>query len=172
VLPISVEPELLWPLEALEAAMRVQDVMTEDVQTVAPETAALEAWDVMKTRRIRHLVVTKGRRIVGILSERDAGGRQGVAVRQSRTVADLMTQPVLTVPPETPVRKAANLMRGRSIGCLVVGNAGRVQGIVTVSDLLELIGRGLDRKTGASTRWTLKHRAPHRKGRRAATGIW
>ena len=33
-------------------------------------------------------------------------------------VADLMTEPVLTVPPETTARKAANLMRGRSIGCL------------------------------------------------------
>jgi CBS domain-containing protein len=152
--------------------MRVQDVMTEEVQTVPPETAAGEAWNVMKARRIHHLVVTRGRRIVGILSDRDAGGRQGSAVRQSSTVADLMTQPVLTVPPETTVRKAANLMRGRSIGCLVVGDAGRVRGIVTVSDLLELVGRGLDRKVETPTRWTLKHRAPHRKGRGAATGVW
>jgi CBS domain-containing protein len=152
--------------------MRVQDVMTEDVQTVPPETAAGEAWNVMKAKRIHHLVVTKGRRVVGVLSDRDAGGRQGDAVRQSRTVADLMTQPVLTVPPETTVRKAANLMRGRSIGCLVVEDAGRVRGIVTVSDLLELVGRGLDRRVEANTRWTLKHRAPHRKGHRASTGMW
>ncbi len=55
-----------------------------------------------------------------------------------------MTELVLTVPPETTVRKAANLMRGRSFGRLVVANAGRVLGIVTVSDFLELIGRGLD----------------------------
>lgn len=152
--------------------MRVQDVMTKDVQTVPPETAAGEAWSAMRARRIHHLVVTKGRRIVGILSDRDAGGRQGGAVRQNRTVADLMTQPVVTVAPETTVRRAANLMRGRSIGCLVVGGAGRVSGIVTVSDLLELVGRGLDRKVEATTRWTIKHRAPHRKGRRAATGVW
>ncbi len=152
--------------------MRLQDVMTAEVQTVSPETAAAEAWNLMKARRIHHLVVTKGRRIVGILSDRDAGGRQGAPIRKDHVVSDLMTESVLTVPPETTVRKAANLMRGRSIGCLVVADAGRVLGIVTVSDLLELVGRGLDRQVEATTRWTIKHRAPHRKGRGAATGVW
>jgi acetoin utilization protein AcuB len=126
----------------------------------------------MRTKRIHHLVVTKGSRIVGILSDRDAGGRQGTAVRQNRTVADLMTTPTVTVPPETTVRKAANLMRGRSIGCLVVADdARRIVGIVTVSDLLELLGRGLDRHAAAGKRWTLKHRVPHRHTSRAA-GVW
>ena len=59
--------------------MRLQDVMTKGVQTVSPETAADEAWNVMKAKRIHHLVVTKGRRIVGILSNRDAGGPLGRA---------------------------------------------------------------------------------------------
>ena len=62
-------------------------------------------------------------------------------------------------------------MRGRSIGCLVVADAGRVRGIVTVSDLLELVSRGLDRHAVTTKRWTLKHRAPHRKLSRAS-GVW
>ena len=152
--------------------MLVQDVMTRAVSTVSPKTAADAAWDVMKARGIHHLVVTEGRTIVGILSHRDAGGRLGALVRKGHVVGDLMTEPVLTVPPETTVRKAANLMRGRSIGCLVVAEAGRVLGIVTVSDLLELVGRGLDRHVETTTRWTIKHRAPHRRGRTAATGVW
>ena len=152
--------------------MRLQDVMTKEVKTVSPETDAGEAWAAMKARGIHHLVVSKGRAIVGILSDRDAGGRLGAQVRKGHVVADLMTEPVLTVPPETTVRKAANLMRGRSIGCLVVADGSRVLGIVTVSDLLELIGRGLDRHVEATTRWTIKHRAPHRRGRTAATGVW
>jgi CBS domain-containing protein len=82
-----------------------------------------------------------------------------------------MTEAVVTVPPTTPVRKAANLMRGRSIGCLVVSVAGRAVGIITVADLLELIGRGIERPVATTTRWTLKHRAPHRP-RARATGVW
>jgi CBS domain-containing protein len=82
-----------------------------------------------------------------------------------------MTEPVITVPRKTPVKRAANLMRGHSIGCLVVTDAGKVVGITTVSDLLELVGRGIDRGAVETKRWTLKHRAPHRK-RAVATGVW
>jgi CBS domain-containing protein len=148
-----------------EAAVRVQDVMTKGVKTIAATTAAEDAWNVMRLNRIHHLVVTKTNRVVGVLSDRDAGGRRGAAVRENSTVADLMTAPAVTVEPTTTVRQAANVMRGRSIGCLVVVDAGRAIGIVTVSDLLELVGRGLDRGAAATTRWTLSHRAPHRKSK-------
>ena len=143
--------------------MRVQDVMTKGVKTIAPTTAAEEAWNVMRLHRIHHLVVTKGQRVVGVLSDRDAGGLRGASVRMNRSVADLMTAPAVTIEPTATVRQAANLMRGRSIGCLVVGEPGRVIGIVTVSDLLSLVGRGLDRGVVTTKRWTLRHRAPHRK---------
>jgi CBS domain-containing protein len=43
--------------------------------------------------------------------------------------------------PATTLRQAANLMRGRSVGCLLVVEDGRVVGIVTTTDLLEQLGR-------------------------------
>ena len=145
--------------------MRVQDVMTEGVKPIAPTATAENTWSLMRLHGIHHLVVIKTNRVVGVLSDRDAGGRRGAAVRVNSSVADLMTAPAVTVEPTTTVRQAANVMRGRSIGCLVVAESGRVIGIVTVSDLLELVGRGLDRGAVTSKRWTLKHRAPHRKSR-------
>jgi acetoin utilization protein AcuB len=125
----------------------------------------------MRQQACHHLVVTRGSTVVGILSDRDVGGRRGVGARRNRTVAELMTTPVVTVPPTTTVGKAANLMRGRSIGCVVVTQRGQIKGIVTVADLLELVGRGGDRPVRASSRWTLKHRTPHRR-RPAADGMW
>jgi acetoin utilization protein AcuB len=151
--------------------MRVQDVMTEDVQTIAPTSAAEDAWELMRTHQFHHVVVTRGARVVGILSDRDAGGRRGASMRRGHTVEELMTRPVITVEPATTVRKAANMMRGRSIGCLVVTDRERVVGIVTAADLLELLGRGSDRPVTAAKRRTLQHRAPHRK-RHVATGMW
>ena len=145
--------------------MRVQDVMTKSVKTIAPTIAAEDAWNVMRLNRIHHLVVTKANRVVGVLSDRDAGGRRGAAVRENRTVADLMTVPAVAVEPATTVRQAANVMRGRAIGCLVVVESGRAIGIVTVSDMLELVGRGLDRGAATTRRRTLNHRAPHRKSK-------
>jgi CBS domain-containing protein len=149
--------------------LRVQDVMTAAVHTVEPESPAEAAWQRMRAERIHHLVVRKGSRILGVLSDRDAGGPRGTRVREGRTAGELMSTALVTVRPDTPVRKAANLMRGRSIGSLVVsGPKGQLVGIVTVSDLLELLGRGVERPVVTSTRWTLNHRAPHRKTRPAA----
>lgn len=140
--------------------MRVQDVMTEDVKSIAPGAAAEDAWQLMRLHGIHHLVVAEGARAVGVLSDRDAGGRRGTAGRRHGAVADLMTAPAVMVEPTATVRRAANMMRGRSIGCLVVAKAGRPVGIVTVSDLLELVGRGVDR--AAAGRGTARPRAVRR----------
>ena len=148
-----------------EPIMRVQDVMTEGVKTIAPTAAAEDAWNTMRFNRIHHLVVTKGRQIVGVLPDRDAGGRRGASVRTNTVVADLMTAPAVTVEPTMTVRPAANVMRGRSIGCLVVVKSDHAIGIATASDLLELVGRGLDRGDATTTRRILSHRAPHRKSK-------
>jgi CBS domain-containing protein len=68
------------------------------------------------------------------------------------------------------VRKAANLMRGRPIGCLPVIERGRLVGVVTVTDLLALLGHGIERPDH-QTRAALHHRVPH--GRAAtASGFW
>jgi acetoin utilization protein AcuB len=150
--------------------MRVEDVMTRGIQTVSPETSAEDAWNLMRTRRIHHLVVIDGPRVVGILSDRDAGGPRGASLRKNRVVGDLMTDRVVTVPPATTIRRAANVMRGRSIGCVVVADRTRPMGIVTVADLLDLLGRGIERTVSSTTRRTLQHRVPHKKqvGGRAA----
>ena len=143
--------------------MRVQDVMTRGVETVSPDTAADIAWETMRMNGTHHLAVKEGTQLLGVFSHRDAGGTRGTSLRKGRTVADLMTRGVVSVPLTAPLRKAANLMRGRSIGCLVVTAAGgKPVGIVTVSDLLDVLGRGGDR--GATgKRPTLNHRVPHRK---------
>jgi CBS domain-containing protein len=96
--------------------MRVQDVMTEDVQTISPGNPAEDARELMRMQSFHHVVVTRASSVVGILSDRDAGGRRGASLRRNRTVEELMTPHVVTVEPTTTVRKAANLMRGRSIG--------------------------------------------------------
>jgi CBS domain-containing protein len=62
-----------------------------------------------------------------------------------------MTDRVTTVAPTTTVRQGANLMRGRSIGRLVVTKGERIVGIVTVPDLLDLMGRRLERRAATTT---------------------
>lgn len=143
--------------------MRIADVMKTRVETVDRGAPAGDAWERMRARRIRHLVVTERDRVVGVVSERDLGGRSGEAVRKDRAVADLMSPSPVTAAPDDTVRRAANLMRGSSVGCLPVLDRGSLVGILTVSDVLDLVGRGAERPVARSKRYTLKHRGPRRR---------
>ena len=150
--------------------MRVFEIMTEGVQTVPQTMPAADAWELMRRKRIHHLVVTRNSEVVGILSDRDTGSGVGADVRALHTVADLMTSQVVTVRPNDTLRTLANVMRGRTIGCAPVVEGKRLVGIVTVSDLLRLLGRGIDRPV-KSSRPAATHRVPHRKRRRTG-GSW
>src|ERR1039457_5602143 len=101
--------------------MRVQDIMTRRVQTVSHTENAEAAWNLMRWKRIHHLVVIgEGGDVVGVVSARDLGGRDRDEVRRMRPIGAMMTAYAVKATPDMPVRQAANVMRGWNIGCLPV----------------------------------------------------
>jgi acetoin utilization protein AcuB len=136
--------------------MRLQEIMSTKVATVAPDDEAAVAWSQMQERRIRHLVVTERRRLVGVISERDLGGRGGAGLRRNRAVRELMTPKAASAAPGTTLRQAANLMSAQRIGCLPVVDDGRVVGIVTATDVLDQLGRGALRPRVGSRRRAMR----------------
>jgi CBS domain-containing protein len=148
--------------------MRMQEIMSSPVETIRRKASAAEARSRMKREGIHHLVVTEGAEILGVVSSRDM-----VGVPAATEVAELMSRSIATASPRDTVRDAANLLRGRGVGCLPITDRGRVVGIVSISDLLELLGKGAMRPVGTSTRWTLKARGPRKsspsKDRRTLT---
>jgi CBS domain-containing protein len=124
--------------------LRVKDIMKPRVETIDQDETAEAAYSRMKLNRIHHLVVTGDGGIVGVLSERDLGGHDRELLRRTHRVANVMTPYAVKARPEMAVRQAASLMRGWTIGCLPVVDRGKLVGIVTVSDLLEILARGAD----------------------------
>jgi acetoin utilization protein AcuB len=124
----------------------------------------------MQERGIHHLVVTREGKTVGILSARDLSGPRGVALRWAGTAGELMATRIVTADPTMTVREAANLLRGRAIGCLPVVSGKRIVGIVTITDLLELIGRGLEKSVTPKERRTLTRAVMFRKSPPFAAG--
>jgi CBS domain-containing protein len=145
--------------------MRLRDIMKTQVETISPNESVQGAANHMRSARIRHLVVQDGRKVVGVVSDRDVANLG--SFRQIQTVEEVMSASVVTATPDTTLRQAANLLRGRAIGCLPVVEKGKLAGIVTITDLLELVGRGAERPVAKSRRWVMKGRGPRRK---AATG--
>jgi CBS domain-containing protein len=138
--------------------------MSREIKTIGPTASIIEARNAMRTGGVRHLLVLDGRWVAGVVSDRDLGVR--VADRGIRTdgltVNDVMTTNVVTASPEATVRQAANQLRGHVIGCLVVMEGAKPLGIVTTTDLLDLIGRGAERPLQQATRRTLSARGPRR----------
>ena len=124
--------------------MRVQDIMNTNIRTIASSDSAEKALSTMKMYDIHHLVVKDDADLLGVVSERDLGGRRGAAALKNLTVEDRMTPQVISVKPDTTIRQAANMLRGHVIGCLPVVDKGKIKGIITTSDLLTLIGRGVE----------------------------
>ncbi len=137
--------------------MRVEDLMTRSVRTIAPEDPAEVAWSLMQRDDFHHLVVMDHGHAVGVLSRGDLGGLKGANRRKGVTASDLMTPSVVTATPTTTLRQAANLLRGYSIGCLPVLRGKTLVGILTVTDLLDAYGRG-DIKP-APARWKPTYRS-------------
>ena len=148
----------------------VSEIMTRGVQVIRPGAPAATAREHMRRRGIHHLLVKEDRELVGVLSARDLkrGARRGNEPRRT-VVGDFMTPTVVAVGSETSVHKAANLMRGHSIGCLIVVDAGEAIGIVTLADLLDQAGE--PRRHRGGRRPALHYRVPHRKQHRAG-GSW
>ena len=150
--------------------MTVSDVMSREVQCVRPGVSVTEAKDLMRRKRIHHLVVKDGANLLGVVSARDLNRRVPGRSRDGRTVADTMSRHVLFIERDATVGRASHKMRGHSVGCLIVLEHGLVVGIVTASDLLGLLHESGARLAGG-TKPAMHHRVAHRhRGR--GDGTW
>lgn len=108
-----------------------------DVAVIGPDASALDAARAMNARRIGSLVVVEQGRVVGIVTERDMLTRLVAAERppQQTPVHAIMSTPVITCRPETPLDDLRALMRQRRIRHCPVVSGGFLVGIVSLGDL-------------------------------------
>ena len=140
---------------------RVVDVMTAEVKVVAPSTPFKAIVATMRDNRVSGLpVVDVGGEVVGLVSEADLllkEERQDLAKRgwldrkqkrterhksEAATAVDLMSSPALTIRPDATVVEAARRMHELGVKRLiVVGEDGRLSGIVSRADLIKVFLR-------------------------------
>jgi acetoin utilization protein AcuB len=124
----------------------VKDSMTREVVTLSPQDTAKAALALCRERRIRHLPVLEGGKLVGIASDRDLrsstpalGDPARAAALAEILVGDVMARDVVTAVSDDPIEQAANTMRERRIGCLPVIESGELVGIITASDVMDAL---------------------------------
>ena len=110
-----------------------------DVVTIDARSSVRAAVDLLGERRIGALVVLESGSVAGIMSERDVIYclRQSGEAVLDWPVAQVMTAPVITADPTTPVLSALALMTERRIRHLPVEHEGQLVGIASIGDLVK-----------------------------------
>ena len=122
-----------------KAPTRLEAVMTKKVVTLSARNSFEEALAMMANHPFRHLLVVDAEgQLCGLLSDRDLLRALNRTSDWSRTsVNELMTRDPVTVRLNTPLSAAVRRMLSHRVNCLpVTDGVGRVQGIVTSTDLL------------------------------------
>ena len=118
------------------------DMMTTNVKTLREDDSLTSAdWE-MVVGEIRHLPVVDGDgRVVGMVSDRDVLRSAGL---HRVSIGRIMSRDLRTGTPTTPALDAAVQLLASKRGALpVVDATGRLLGIVTTTDFVELARRAL-----------------------------
>lgn len=125
--------------------------MKTNLITISPETSIFKAREMMNEHKISHLLVTDGKaHLLGIVTDRDL--KQAWAspattltvheltyVLQKLTAANVMTKDVITGTPDMTIERAARIMFDNKIGALPILKDDKLVGLITTSDLTEIL---------------------------------
>ena len=115
--------------------MLVGKRMTKKPVTTTPDEYLGTVMAAMEKGGFRHMPVTKGGKLVGIVTDRDT--RQHIGFLEKTKVNAAMTENAVTVTPQTTLEEAAQLLLKQKIGSLPVVHEGKLVGIITSSDILQ-----------------------------------
>jgi acetoin utilization protein AcuB len=122
-------------------------MMQKDLVTATPDMSLAQAQRLMREQHIRHMPVVSGKRLVGIVTDRDIReatpspattlSRGEIAYQLDTTpVKTCMTRNVVWITPDMPMVQAARILLDRKFGCLPVVEHGALVGVVTEVDCL------------------------------------
>ncbi len=123
--------------EEVDRVKRSESGMIVDPVTIAPEMSVRQALDIMTKYRVSGLPVTRGMRLVGILTNRDLRFERNL----DQPVSAVMTKDnLVTVAVGTTLDEAERILQKHRIEkLLVVDNEFNLKGLITVKDIQKKI---------------------------------
>jgi len=119
--------------EEVDRVKRSESGMIVDPVTISPEISVRQALDIMNKYKVSGLPVTRGQRLVGILTNRDLRFERNL----DQPVANVMTKEnLVTVPVGTTLDEAERILQQHRIEkLLVVDKDFNLKGLITVKDI-------------------------------------
>jgi len=109
------------------------------VYSVAPDANVLQALKVMADKNTGAVLVMKGEKVIGILSERDCVRKLDLAGKtaEATRVEEIMTGDVLYVEASQSLDECMAVMIDKNIRHLPVYENGKLLGVISVRDVLK-----------------------------------
>jgi acetoin utilization protein AcuB len=127
-------------VRTMEQQWTVQNFMSSLPRTISVDQSLKKAMDIMQEHQIRHLPVLEGKKLVGVLTERDIAVARNFQGSAELRVDGVMMPMTYSTRPETPLEEVAKHMAEHKYGSVVVqNNAGEVVGIFTALDALRAL---------------------------------
>jgi len=127
------------------AKLRIKDVMTPAPYRIEPEAHVISAKKMMAAHKIRHLPVVDGKRLLGIVSERDlalaASSCRGRNFDNETRIIELCLFKPFAVDESAFVHEVAARMGRAKIGSALVLRDGELVGIFTAIDACRLLAQ-------------------------------
>lgn len=133
---------------AAPAELRVDDVMSRPVRSIAADASLKDALETMNRHHIRHLMVAGPDGTRGLVSDRDirlqmpsrawATQTEQALIPNSLSVDSVCIRNPVVVETGTMLRTVAEIMLRRKVGSVLVGDERAVVGIVTKADFVRL----------------------------------
>ena len=125
----------------MQTVRQLLGAKSPEIHAVPPDVAVVQAIRLMAEKGIGAVLVMDGRKLVGILSERDYARKIVLRDRSSRDtpVAAIMTAEVVTVTPADTVEDCLQLVTDRRIRHLPVVEGAAVLGLISIGDLVKSV---------------------------------
>jgi CBS domain-containing protein len=131
-------PKLFSGVTSMSGILLVRDIMTRNVKTVRTNDTVLDVVRKMNRFRIGSLIVTNNGRPIGIITQRDILEKivEQRLDPEAVLARHIMSSPLVTIDPNSPVEEAARMMVERQIKRLIVVEDERLIGIVSSTDIM------------------------------------
>ena len=109
--------------------------------SVSPEDMVYNALKLMAEKSIGALLVMEQGELKGILSERDYARKVILHNKSSREtlVSEIMTSPVISIPPDTAPEAALAVMTAKHIRHLPVMKGNELLGVISIGDVVKFL---------------------------------
>jgi len=118
----------------------IANVMTKSVISVDASITINEAAKMMEDAKVGAVIVMENNLPVGIVTDRDFSVKVvSHAYQITAPVKQIMSSPLVSINSDETVRMAADLMHDRRIRKIPVIDDGKVVGIITATDIVNLL---------------------------------